>query len=158
MLNASPSGDVQGETVIRARVHRVAFVHRGVGAALALLTFLSPLLGSFHEAAVRHVTCPEDGELIDAPPQVAHQHRQAAGDGQELFAERDPAGPRRAGQDHDHCAVVLQAHLRGREQSRKPFVVTAADAAPVVSVSQEPPSLRGLALYRLAPKASPPLA
>jgi hypothetical protein len=144
--------------VIRARVHRAAFIHRAVGVALALLTFLSPLLGSFHEAAVRHVACPEDGELIDAPAQVAHQHSRASGDGQALFAERDPAGPRPAGQDHDHCAVVLQAHLRARVQSRGPFVVTAPDASSALSVAHEAPGLRSLALYRLAPKASPPLA
>ena len=155
-MNVCRSRDVEDDTVIRARVHPASFIRRGVGAALALLTFVSPLLESFHEASVRHVTCPEDGELIDAPPQVAHQHRQASGDGQELFPESDPAGPRGAGQDH--CAVMLQAHLRAREQSRKLFVVTVPDATSAVPVSQEPPGLRSLALYRLAPKASPPLA
>jgi hypothetical protein len=50
--------------LIRAPLHRIC---PGVGAALALLTLASPLLVTFHEASVRHVTCPEHGELVDPP-------------------------------------------------------------------------------------------
>src|ERR1700730_6466615 len=65
---------VKGGIVSRARLHSVL---RGSASALALLTAVSPLLGSLHEAAVRHLACPEDGELIDAPPQARH-HRAPA--------------------------------------------------------------------------------
>jgi hypothetical protein len=136
-------------------LHRV---FRGVGAALALLTFASPLLGTLHEVSVRHVACPADGELIDAPAQAPHQHARASDDAPALFAERDPAAPPESGQGHEHCAVMLQAHLRAREQSHKLFVVTLSDALVVVSAPNDEPRLRSLALYRLAPKASPPLA
>jgi len=138
---------------MRARLHRV---FRGVGAALAVLTFASPLLGSLHEAAVRHVACPEDGELIDEPSQPPHQHGRASSDAPALFAEGYP-GTTPSGQGHEHCAVLFQAHLRGREQSRKPFAVTAQHALAALRVPDGTPRLRGLVLYRLAPKASPPL-
>jgi hypothetical protein len=140
---------------MRERLHRL---FRGTGAALALLTAASPLLGSFHDATVRHVACPEDGELIDAPVQLAHGHVQAAGDRPTLFAERGPAAPHKSDRSHDHCAVARRAHLRGREQSRKPFVVSTPEAVVTVSGPQGPLQLRSLAVYRIAPKASPPLA
>jgi hypothetical protein len=140
---------------MRARLHRV---FRGVGAALAVLTFASPLLGSLHEAAVRHVACPEDGELIDEPLQAPHQHVRASNDAPVFFAERDPAATQSSGQGHEHCAVLFQAHLRGREQSRKPFAVTALHALAAPHIPDGTPRLRGLVLYRLAPKASPPLS
>jgi hypothetical protein len=141
--------------VIRARLHPVL---RGVGAALALLTGASPLLGQLHEASVRHVACPEDGELIDAAPQAPHQHEQTSNDAPALFAERDPSAPAAPGQGHQHCAVISQARLRAREQSQKLFAVTALHALAAPNVPDGAPRLRGLVLYRLAPKASPPLS
>jgi hypothetical protein len=147
------SPNVERATVIRPSLHRV---FSGVGAALAVLTFASPLLESVHEANVRHVACPEDGELVEAPAQAPHQHAQASGDLAALFAERDPAAPASSGQGHHHCAVMLQAHLRAREQSHKRLAVAVLAAVAVASVPDESPQLRSVALYRIAPKASPP--
>ena len=138
----------------RARVQR--HVLRACGAALALLTFASPLLESLHEASVRHVACPEDGELIDAPPQAAHQHAQATSDGLSLFAEQDPSAPRSRGGEHNHCAIALRAHLRAREQKRAQVAVDVAELVTPPSVPQDSPRLYSLAVYRIAPKASPP--
>jgi hypothetical protein len=149
------SGGVQRATVIRPRLHRV---FRGVGAALALLTAASPLVESWHEATVRHVACPEDGDLIDAPLQAPHQHARATNDGPALFAERDPSSPPASGQGHQHCAVVSHGRLRARPQTRSFFVVTVRPALAAVSVPDSTPRLRSFALYRLAPKASPPLS
>jgi hypothetical protein len=137
---------------------RGTFRLRALGLPLAALLVAAPLLETLHAADVRHVACPEDGELIDAPVQAAHQHVRGSGDGPQLFSERDPAGPLGTGQEHDHCAIMVQAQLRAREQFRKPFVVQVLELASALPGSQEPPSLRSLALYRLAPKASPPLA
>jgi hypothetical protein len=145
-------GNVKGGTVVYARLRHV---FRGVGAALALLTFASPLLASLHEAKVRHVTCPDDGELIDAPAQ-APRHAEGSSNSAAFFAEREPEAPPVAGQGHEHCAVMLQAHLRARERSR-PLAVRVLTALVVVSVPVETPRLRSIELYRLAPKASPPL-
>jgi hypothetical protein len=136
-------------------MHRVP---RGISAALALLTAALPLVGSLHEANTRHVACPEDGELIEAPSQAPHQHARASTDAPALFAERDPSAPPASGQGHQHCAVMSQAHLRARQHSRSLVVVTVPPALAAASVPDSTPRLRSLALYRLAPKASPPLS
>ena len=139
--------------MIRARLHRIC---PGVGAALALLTLVSPLLVTFHEAAVRHVTCAEHGELVDAPLEAPHSHARPSTGSPGLFAERDPSGPSGAGEEHEHCVVNLHAQVRATVQSRKLFVVTTPEA--VAPCPREGPRLRSLAVYRFAPKASPPLA
>ena len=153
VLNTVAAATSKAATVICARPHHALF--RGLGAALALLTFASPLLGSFHEAAVPHITCPEDGELIDVPVARAHSHAAVPEEGPSLFAERDPAGPTPTGGQHDHCQIALQAHISARQPGKvravKPAVLVAAALVPA-----EPPSLRNLTLYRIAPKASPP--
>jgi hypothetical protein len=127
---------------------------------------VSPLVGSLHEAAVRHVACPEDGELIDAPSQAPHQRapasrpaaaREKSTDSPAFSAERDPPAPPFSGQGHEHCAVVSQAHLRARERSPS-FIVTIPGALTAASAVGATPRLRSRAIYRLAPKASPPLA
>jgi hypothetical protein len=53
---------------------------------------------------------------------------------------------------------MSQAHLRARQQARSLFVVTVPPALAAVSIPDSTPRLRSLALYRLAPKASPPLS
>jgi len=141
--------------LIRARLHRIS---PGVGAALALLTLASPLLGTLHQAAVRHVTCPEHGELVDAPLEAPHPHARPSTGSPAIFAERDPAGPSGAGEEHEHCAVSLMTRVRATEQPRKPFVVSTAEVVVAPSPDRGAPRLRSLAVYRLAPKASPPLA
>ena len=105
----------------------------------------------------RHVACPEDGELIDAPAQAPHQHARQAGETRALFPEsRLPFLPGDAG--HDHCAIAAQA----RANARPAGVATVLHPAPRVGVMQfrkpELRSLGSLAIYRLAPKASPPQA
>jgi len=121
------------------------------------VTFASPLLDSWHEASIQHVTCPEDGELIDVLPQAAHEHAQATGQGLSLFDEHDPSAPHSRGGEHNHCTIVLQAHLRAREQSRPQLVVEAPELVGPARVPQEPVGLNSQAVYRFAPKASPPV-
>lgn len=141
--------------MIRARLHRVL---RGVGAALALLTAASPVIGSLHEASVRHVACPEDGELIEAAAQAPHEHAPASIGAPAIFAERDPADAGGSGRTHEHCAILAQAQLRARPQTRPVFAVTASPALNAAPSPGDAPRFRSLTLYRLAPKASPPLA
>jgi hypothetical protein len=139
--------------VICSRAHRVL---RGAASALALVTAASPLVGSLHAAAVRHVACPEDGELVDAPPQAARQEAGRSTNSPAPLAERDPPAAPVSGQDHQHCAVVAQAHLRARQQSRSAVGTIPPVFTPVSAVSAMPRP-RTAALYLLAPKASPPL-
>lgn len=129
---------------------------RRVGLALALLTAASPLLDSLHEASVRHVACPEDGELVEAPVQRAHSHRRDYGVTSSLFAENDSDGPRGVVAGHDHCAIALQGHLRAREQSQDTGAIDALALTTASFAPAEPRELHGFTLYLLVPKASPP--
>ena len=131
-------------------------VIRGAAAALAVLTAASPVASSFHEASVRHVACPEDGELIDAPAQAAHEHARVKGRGPSLFGERDSTRPETGGAAHGHCAIAVQAHLRAREPARVRVAVDRFATIAPASVPQERLALRRVALYRVAPKSSPP--
>ena len=140
--------------MIGVRLHRL---FRGTGVALAMVVVAAPILGSLHDATVRHVACPDDGELIDVPIQVPHAHARATGDGPSLFPERAPT-PEISGENHQHCAIALQAHQRAREQSRSAPAVATLESSLISSGHEDPVRLHTLALYRLAPKASPPLA
>jgi hypothetical protein len=150
-LNGLASSFVKYGAVIRHRLH----CFRALVAGVALLTAAGPLLDAMHLAAVRHVTCPEDGELIEAS--LDHTGDAAHEDGATgvIFAERHGTGTLRAA--HDHCAVALQARAGSRASAHRAAVRTAA----AVTRNEVPPQLlvlRTLAIYRLAPKASPPAA
>ncbi len=130
------------------------FASRGLGAALAAVMAISPLLGTLHESSVRHVACPEDGELVEVPVQRAHAHARAAVE-HSIFPEV-PVVPSAPGADHDHCAIAQ--HLRGTfgvTASRPAAGFLGAAATPLPDAPDQS-NARGLALYRLAPKASPP--
>jgi hypothetical protein len=124
---------------------------------LAAALFAGPLLESAHEASVRHIACPEDGELIDAPAQPIHAHAHAGSDGAQLFSEREqPASP--FGGDHDHCAVALRGHVRAREASAARLTISLDAVVRSALPTALPVISRGISLYRLAPKSGPPQA
>jgi hypothetical protein len=131
----------------------------GLSAAVALATalavFSAPLVASEHEASVRHVTCLEHGELIDAAPLTfaelnapAHHHAR------NVFEERSETP---AGRDDLHCGLSAWAHERSTS-ARVETPSLDAPAAPRSSARQPAPIPRAIALYRLAPKLSPPRA
>jgi len=152
-VNTPRVANVKTRVLIRARLHRIC---PGVGAALALLTLVSPLLVTFPRGRGPSRHLPEHGELVDAPLEAPHSHARPSTGSPGLFAERDPSGPSGAGEEHEHCVVNLHAQVRATVQSRKLFVVTTPEA--VAPCPREGPRLRSLAVYRFAPKASPPLA
>ena len=131
---------------------------RAASALVAFALFASPLLESLHEAQRVHFACPEDGELVDGPLAPAHQHARASGNGASLFAEHDSSTPLSSEGAHDHCAIAAQAHLRGRHESHEGWLPPVLQARAISIGAHEPPSLVSLAIYRFAPKASPPLA
>jgi len=136
-------------------------VRRFRGAASTLLAFAlfaSPVLESLHEAQRVHFACPEDGELVDAPLAPAHRHAHASGSGAFLFAEHDSSGLLSSEGGHDHCAIAAQAHLRAREKSNSSKIPPVSQGGLTATAAGEQPELTTLAIYRFAPKASPPLA
>ena len=135
---------------LRPRVKRSLFP----GIALATLFVATQLTGLTHLIMVRHVTCPDHGELVHSEgPTLA-----SPGD-----ALRTPPGtsyraaPRQAdSHGHDHCLVSLSR----REQLSAPVATTTLtiaypwpESAPVERVGSR---AAGAALLRLAPKSSPP--
>jgi hypothetical protein len=121
---------------------------------LVAVMAISPVLGALHDASVRHVACPDDGELIEAPVQRAHAHA-PAGKERALFPEL-PIAPSAPGADHDHCAISVHSRGTFGVTSSRPASGFFAPAATPSSAVPEQPGTRELALYRLAPKASPP--
>src|SRR5260370_35358636 len=127
---------------------------RTTARAVALLVFASPVLATLHEASVRHVACPEHGELVEEAPQAPHQHGRAAWTSPALFAERDSAGPRSATEEHQHCVVTLQAQVRGHAQASKTWVPPASCAAVAAPMDRQTLAPRRAALTVFAPQAS----
>ena len=126
--------------------------------ALLVALFASPLLQSLHEAQRVHYACPEDGEMIDAPLAPVHQHARASGDGPFWFAEHHSSAPLSSERGHDHCAIAAQAHMRAREKSHAHVVPPVLQAGTVPRVTDDAARLVSVAIYRFAPKGSPPLA
>jgi hypothetical protein len=131
---------------------------RATATLLAAGLLAAPLLETAHESRVGHITCPEDGELIDAPVQARHAHARESLDGPQLFPERDSAPPSGAGSDHEHCIVALRRHLRARQTVAPQLSAPVEFADAVVAVAALPVPARTIALYRLAPKSGPPQA
>jgi hypothetical protein len=135
---------IVGTARIRATAARLT------AALVAFASFAGQLVSIAHVADRRHVACPEHGELEELPS-VRHA-------GEILRAEtsfEDGAAPLE-GHGHDHC--VFASHVRHSSAAtvRLAWVALAlAPSAPPPLVDlAAPKQLR--ALYRLAPKTSPP--
>ena len=118
--------------------YRFAVAVTAIGLVLAV-----QIGGAAHEASVRHVTCAQHGEMLEVPD-----------------ADPVPAGETRlvragSGGGHDHCAVVSALRQHGVTSS------TATIATVTVMIAEAPAMVIATrhadhALYRLAPKTSPP--
>jgi len=122
---------------------------RWLALSLALLCGGGPLASVVHLLLVRHVTCVEHGELIDADGK-APARRAASEPGLEVADGGAPA------HDHDHCVVL--AHPPSSDTA--PSVEVAAADAPVATSLAAPAHALGhphpVPLLHLAPKSSPP--
>lgn len=128
---------------LRARTTRVQ-------AALTALAFVfASLLGVLHEATTIHVRCAEHGELIHRDATIANTAG-AAGD----TVLRD--GRAGAAPSHEHCTLT-SATRESRLVPRSPAVVSVPVAiSKLVAPVPRATAARGAALYRTAPKTSPP--
>jgi hypothetical protein len=145
-------------------------------ATLSVAAFLLGNLGSlFHQATTAHTVCPEHGELIhgDSEELAAAGTASHADRFHHLRVARgeDPAAPyqaaesepdrvrdrtRAASHEHDHCFVCSPS----RERSAAPAATSpgedAAHASRAPLAHAAVPGSAGRALYRTAPKTSPP--
>jgi len=138
------------------RLPRAQLSRIGV-AAVAALCLGAQLSNVAHLALVRHVTCAEHGEVIDAP---AAGHSPAHRTDVPLPDDAAPTASSGGGPidgAHDHCALA-------EDRNTLALVVRAATSAlcPAAPVASTPPRgsspcLSPSALRLLAPKTSPPV-
>ncbi len=125
--------------------------------ATAVAVLAAPLASIEHDATVRHVTCLEHGELIDAAPLSPAEASAPAHHHARTVAEQGHGAP--GASEHDaHCLLATWS----TERSTPAQHLAQGDAAPPHRDPPLPapsaPRPAAIALYRLAPKLSPPRA
>jgi hypothetical protein len=125
--------------------------------ATAVCVLSAPLAAILHESNVRHVECALDGELVDAAPPTAAELAAPEHHHARTVAERGESFP--VGLSHEeHCGLASWSHQRSTAAHANDSVVAATPVDLVritATPDRRPPAI---ALYRLAPKLSPPLA
>ncbi|HEX4423333.1 MAG TPA: hypothetical protein VH165_35735 [Kofleriaceae bacterium] len=128
-----------------------------VHAALTALVFvLSGVIGMVHEATTRHVRCEEHGELVDVNvASIANAPARSAAAESADSTLRDAAPAAMHG--HEHCSLT-----GAMRDARAELRTTATVAAPIAIADIATTAPRAIAaphdaLYRTAPKTSPPV-
>ena len=125
------------------------------GLALGLAS-IGQLADLTHNWVVEHATCAEHGEIVHAGPHgetdsIDHGHG-VASDSTSVPGLRSAS--HRDGDNHDHCRVGVDRQEHALDASRgseRLAADTRAARRPGLSQPAAP-----IALYRLAPKSSPP--
>ena len=114
----------------------------------AVLLVVGQLAALAHEAATRHVICPEHGEALEAVKLAgaddgcAQQHW--------IAVDGDTGG------EHADCEISRALHQAGVAPSRAALTTfTLAQAEIAVAIAPRAPPVTA-ALYLIAPKTSPP--
>jgi hypothetical protein len=130
---------------------------RWTAAAVVVAFLFGQVATGVHSLSVRHTRCAEHGELVDleAHPAVPAA---PAGDWSKSLARDGVAAGGALEHGHHHCTLVPQR----RDEAVLPHRPAVAGPAPRLSAAAHAtadvgPAVR-IALLRLAPKHSPPLA
>jgi len=120
----------------------------------ALLTLGGAQFGSIvHAVVAAHATCAEHGELIEAEAADAPAAPATGeGSGKESFQ----AGDTGAAHGHDHCRLALSAQPRATWQQAGRAVAQPAEVEPSAVLPPGQPLPARVAVWRVAPKSSPP--
>ncbi len=124
-------------------------------ALIVSVLVLGQLLGSLHFALVQHVICPEHGELAHtasteaSTPWVA---RGVGGPSETVVPSRSASV--QSQDDHQHC--LIQAQRRDTVLRGGPSTPLIADGFNEGNHWADVPPFKSSALFRLAPKHSPP--
>jgi hypothetical protein len=117
---------------------------------LGLLCMVSQLSGELHWALVEHQRCADHGEWIHEG-----DHHHAGSEEAAAPAPLSVTSPDDDAHDHDHCQVLTDRRELGLAPSATtPLEAPAAHA--VTGLERATPVVAASALYRLAPKTSPP--
>jgi hypothetical protein len=107
------------------------------------------ILASHHEATVVHVS---DGAGGYAHGKLLDDHGRHTGKQSDVHGQRNPDG------DAGECALLTAFHQAASANVTAPAVVTTARATHVLDVPAPMTVTVAAAVYRLAPKTSPPAA
>lgn len=137
--------------------HRSPLRRRARTAGIAGLCVVAHLFALMHLAVVQHERCPEHGELVHAKDSDHATGRVTAAVAPGATATpTDAVLPAYAGsqdRDHDHCLSVTER--RDRQEVRAQAATSMPlDRQPSLPDAAAPTIAR--ALYRSAPKTSPP--
>jgi len=130
--------------------------------ALAALCLLTPILGYAHLLLVQHARCPEHGELVHVEDAAADDASLLLGPGLQLRTDEPQvaleSAPEVDGHEHDHCVAVLARKTSAPLASAGPLLPSHGSTLSLRGLVQDSVLRAPTALYRLAPKNSPPLA
>ena len=132
------------------RSRRDAGARRGAGLLLAVVLVASQASAWFHAVAISHVACAEHGEAIHRTTPAAADVHAARGSARTVSADLATVS------GHDHCANA--ALLRWRDVALTAPAKLAAFDPSSQSTEVRPAyhAVLSAAVYRLAPKTSPP--
>jgi hypothetical protein len=139
------------------RVTRSRSARRHLAAALVLCASTGQLGNLAHLAVVRHAVCLEHGELVHADDERIRPSGHARDKRESANASLQPRSDSSAAHGHDHCGAT--AHQREFALPRAPCCegVALPAASGVDSIVERPAQNASWAIFRLAPKASPPV-
>jgi hypothetical protein len=120
---------------------------RGVAAITALLFVVCGVLAAHHEASTAHVV-DHAGGYVHARELAGHH----TGDHSDIHGQRDPDS------DTGECALLTTFHQAASAQISAPALTLVAAAVATADVPPAASALDAIAVYRLAPKTSPPAA
>jgi hypothetical protein len=128
---------------------------RALASAFACLYVFGAFASLVHVATIEHARCAEHGEVVHADEASAAARLSArplaASDGLHQGSQEEPHG------DHEHCFVLAPAHPDVVSERSPSLLVLRAKERPAEGVFTLPaPVPPAVALWRLAPKQSPP--
>ncbi len=126
--------------------------------ATGLLLLAAQILSLGHLMVVRHVTCPEHGDIIHAGQPHEASHALPSDDDAEDASSRpciEGTGPRAEGV-HDHCFICTSTHERFALLPPARQATSSIEAARPIPLSSESGPFTTVDLIVLSPKNSPP--
>jgi hypothetical protein len=123
--------------------------------ALAVVCLLGPIVAQAHMLLVQHATCAEHGELVHLDGVNGDSVGTDATASSDLTTVSSASLEDAKPHGHDHCAAASARRIQA-PVDRPQLNLPAAASATAAPFDLDAPSGAPVALYRLAPKNSPP--
>lgn len=132
-------------------------VSRLLAALIASLVVLGHISASAHLLFSRHAICPEHGEIIHLDEETSSATLVtpvAKTDSAASFSSRTDG--QSAGHSHDHCLLISHRRERATLSLSQISLCVATPRVGGAYLPQDVPRPPSIAIFRLAPKNSPP--